>query len=419
MNKTKSPKDTFWTFLTSWGTTPKEKIYKPFYWLTILFSASGIGYKIYNFAKRQDSIDIIEYGLYANIAILCIGVWLIGRNFLVDYEKTKVNINVKSTPYELYFRNEPESKNRHVWANKMLSRFVRAFSGFLLAMLMLYLFLYSDLYLKNKNLYLQKSSNAADTTIVSDLRKHADLLKDLSANNAYNIYTDTAMKSKFAKVISDVENSYSLIYENSLWKDVMEITITLVNNIGMAFAFACFWLLFINSLPNKEYTAPTINVVLVTLIILSFFLAHIGARFLASRSYDYHDYIKIHRIFRMVSGIGNAVALSLFYGKFNSRHFKPTPWLMFLFFTYAAAQTMYCMFDYIVLGKKQLIMEVALLTCLLGKSILILYVYWLLSKNRIYYYFLSYPKATAFIEENWEGTNEKEGMKDKIINLEN
>ncbi len=95
----------------------------------------------------------------------------------------------------------------------------------------------------------------------------------------------------------------------------------------------------------------------------------------------------IATVFTMVSGIFNALALSLLVARFESSSFFSTFSVLVILYLYANIQVLFGVFNIPLFKYPHLIEDVTLVIAFVGKCFLYLYVLWVLRTDRLKYYF--------------------------------
>jgi hypothetical protein len=95
----------------------------------------------------------------------------------------------------------------------------------------------------------------------------------------------------------------------------------------------------------------------------------------------------IATLFTMISGVFNALALSLLVARFESSSFFSTFSVLVILYLYANIQVLFGVFNIPLFKYPHLIEDVTLVIAFVGKCFLYLYVLWVLRTDRLKYYF--------------------------------
>jgi hypothetical protein len=383
--------ETFIQWLTGANFREDRQI-KIVYLLVSIISLLGLIYGFSHWSEKSSNLEIVS--IFTNLIVVALGLILVSKPIKVEISETLRHNS------DLKILDETHIER----GNKLSERFRRYFVGFLRTVGILYLFMFVDYSLDTYGVSAEKVViHETVDSLTSKFKNEETSLHSLDTATKITFFKTEKTKQTITSVISHCQNLFSSIYENNVPLDIVEIGITLLNNIGIAWIYACFWVLFKNSL-DKDIKESSLSIWPIIGIVIFFSSLHVLARVCGEYIFNHIIYTKIHRLFKIVSGMANAIMLSLFVSKFNARHFRPQVAVLILLFTYAIFQTLFCMFDYIVIDRKYAIMDITMFVCLFGKTTLILYVYWLMRTNRLFYYFISYPRTTGFIEQNWKAS---------------
>ncbi len=212
--------------------------------------------------------------------------------------------------------------------------------------------------------------------------------------------------AKFDSAIRDMYRGHHMIEENQSRNNqddnkkiiILTHVITLIfNNLGALFLVYCFMILYTKTLPESHEKYENYILELKHLVdvpykkadrkiisILQFLFCLFIILTVSQVTLEYcfqGNAEKINAIFTLVSTIGNALALSLLIGRFESTTFNSTFSVLVILYLYANIQVLFVGFTDPLIG------DVALVIAFVGKCFLYLYVLWILRTGRLKYYF--------------------------------
>ena len=178
-----------------------------------------------------------------------------------------------------------------------------------------------------------------------------------------------------------------------IWATIVEVTEVLFNNFTFVAFALCFYKLDEPKIvAQKEYLRPLVFVII--------FLMLIQILLLILFPIDSAD--EINTVFKLFSGILNAIAIAAVIGRIESKSISPPPFYMWAMLLYSALQPLIVISswgkidfisgdDFISLEKVMAIANFRLWLLAIGKGIFFLFILWLLESKRLINYFLITP----------------------------
>ncbi len=126
-------------------------------------------------------------------------------------------------------------------------------------------------------------------------------------------------------------------------------------------------------------------------------LAEFALRFIAQRnSWDANEMENLNLTFYMLSGCVGSIATAQLIGRLDSKLIGTKQWVLIAMYTYAAIQPFFPLFE-----KYKDILTPILYLALFLKIVLVLFVFWIISDNKLFYYLIRVSKIHQLISEEW------------------
>jgi DNA-binding winged helix-turn-helix (wHTH) protein len=110
---------------------------------------------------------------------------------------------------------------------------------------------------------------------------------------------------------------------------------------------------------------------------------------------------EISWFFRVISGLGGAIALALFIGRLQSKFFNPAPKFTVIFYSYIAIQPLFVFFDDKSV-KMQFVTAIVIHIAVALKYFLFLYLFWAFETGRLLFYLVRVRQTNIEVEEEWQ-----------------
>lgn len=159
---------------------------------------------------------------------------------------------------------------------------------------------------------------------------------------------------------------------------ILQFIEILISDIGAFFLFLAFLVLY-NPEKNMKYLLIK-SQWWIYIFVIGTSLAHV-LLFTFWRSED------SYRIVKLFSGIFSALAMCLLVARFESTKMQSPLGLLIILYLYAIIQSVFGLFGIVVASFHYLTDDFAYTIALLGKTMLYLFILWIYSTKRIYFYF--------------------------------
>lgn len=110
---------------------------------------------------------------------------------------------------------------------------------------------------------------------------------------------------------------------------------------------------------------------------------------------------EISWFFRVISGIGGAIALALFVGRLQSKFFNAATRFVVIFFSYIAIQPLFVFFEDNSI-KMQFVTAIVVHIAVALKYFLFLYLFWAFESGRLLFYLVRVRQANKEVEDEWQ-----------------
>ena len=203
---------------------------------------------------------------------------------------------------------------------------------------------------------------------------------------------------KAASILQDIYDKLYKIYNVERIK-YLQLAEILISDIGSLFLFCAFLTLYTTSLDDDNKSLLSLNSLLSGVysqnekrilatnplriwvaIILLLSILH----FILIKIFDPQN---VYLFVKLISGILNALAMSLLIARFESHEMRSPLGILVTLYIYALIQSVFGLFGITIGSLHFFVDDFAYFVALVGKTILFLYLYWVFSTKRLTQYF--------------------------------